>query len=100
MHLADVFPDDGQYTSDPDWIQYAAELDLVSFSKDAALKRDHSNAIQQYKGVVFLIPDQSMSGVAQATRYLEHKYRIAMKAKKGGPAIYMVYANSVELVGP
>jgi predicted nuclease of predicted toxin-antitoxin system len=100
VHLSDVFPDDGQQTPDPEWIAYAATHGLVAFSKDAALKRDHSHAVRVHEAVVFLLPDQSMSGTAQATRYLENKFRIAMKASKGGPAIYMVRPRSVERVGP
>lgn len=100
MHIADVFPDDGAHTSDPEWIKYAADNGLVALSKDAALKRDHTKAVQEHRAIVFLIPDQSMPGTAQATRFLDHKFRMAMRARKAGPAIYMLYRNSVERVGP
>jgi hypothetical protein len=98
--MADVFPDDGQMISDPEWIEYAAKNNLVAFSKDAALKRDHTHAVREQAAVVFLLPDQSMSGIDQATRYLENKFRIAMKARKAGPAIYMVHPRRVERIGP
>jgi hypothetical protein len=100
VHMADIFPDDGQQTPDPDWIEYAGSRGLAAFSKDAAIKRVHSAAIRKHKAVVFLLPDQSMSGTAQATRFLENKFRIAMKASKGGPAIYMVRPAAIERVGP
>ena len=98
--MAEVFENDGQDISDGDWIKYIARAGLVGFSKDAQIRRAHADDVREHGATVFLLPDQQMPGLAQATRFLENRYRIAIRAARGGPAIYMVRPRAVERVGP
>lgn len=98
--MSEVFEDDGQFIPDDEWIAYVAANGLVAFSKDAAIRRAHMDDVDATGAIVFLIPDQQMSGLAQATRFAENRYRIAQRAAKGGPGVYMVRPKSVERLGP
>jgi PIN like domain len=100
VHMADVYENDGQDVPDDTWIAYCGAQSRVAFSKDKNILSAHLDAVQQAGAILFLLPDQSMGGSQQIARYVEHRHRIAMKARKGGPKVYKVYARSVQQVWP
>jgi hypothetical protein len=98
--MGDIYPNDGQDVADEVWIKRCADEGWVGFSKDTNVVTAHLDAIEASGVILFLLPDQSMSGREQIARYVEHRYRIALKAKKRGPRIYKVYPKSVDLFWP
>jgi len=56
--------------------------------------------IERNEVKVFLLPDQQMPGAEQIARYVENRFRIALRARKAGYAIYKVRPTAVELIAP
>ena len=98
--MADVYENDGQDVADETWIKRCGDEGWVAFSKDNNILTAHINAVQAAGTILFLLPDQSMAGKEQIVRYVEHRYRIALKAKKGGPKVFKVYPKTVDQVWP
>jgi hypothetical protein len=97
--MADVFPNDGQDTTDPEWIEYCGREGLTAFSKDKNARIAHAADIRQHRINVFFLPDQQMPGAEQIKRYVDNRFRIARRAQRPGPEAYMVHPKSVERVG-
>lgn len=98
--MADVYDHDGQDIDDDTWISRCGTARWVAFSKDGSITRAHSEAIVASAIIVFLLPDQSMSGSEQLARYVHHRHRIARLARKGGPAVYKLYPKTVDRIFP
>lgn len=97
--LHEAFPDElqGDRTPDPDWIKWAAEHDCVIFSKDSRLNRgENLRAIRDTAARVFILPKAHWTEAQQIERFLKHKNRIALAARKPGPCIYRVYNTRPE----
>lgn len=90
----------GEDVHDDTWITYCGAQGQIAFSKDNNIRSAHIDAVKAAGTILLLLPDQGMSGRAQIARYAEHRRRIAMKAKKGGPRIYKVYSKTVEQIWP
>jgi hypothetical protein len=63
--MGEIYDDDGQHVDDDEWIARCGRERWVAFSKDANIVRAHGDAIQASEVVIFLLPDQSMSGQDQ-----------------------------------
>lgn len=85
-----------QRLGDARWIQEMTERDLVLFSKDARIKTVHQDAVVAARAKVFLLPDQGIRADHMIARYVTHKYRIAARARKDGPYVYMVRPKALE----
>lgn len=86
----------GQRLPDPQWIEEMSAAGLVLLSKDKAMRHDHREVIVRSQAKVFLLPDQSSSAVAQAERIVIHRHRIALKARRQGPMIYILRSGNLE----
>jgi hypothetical protein len=75
------------------WLKKCAKEGWVVFSKDKALRLRGS---EEYRAVVrygirgFILPDQQMKEVDQIKRYMDNRFRIALRARKVGPYLYAV----------
>lgn len=82
---------------DVEWIPNITAKGWVIFSKDEGLKSgEELRAICNHGARVFLLPKQSMSEAEQIERFRVHRYRIALRAQKPGPAIYIVHRRRPE----
>ena len=94
--MADVFPHDGQEVSDGDWIQRASEAGWVVLTKDAAIVRDHSDALMASTLRVFALPNANLTGPEMAARFEANLHRILQRSRKRGPFVDVVHPSRVE----
>ena len=81
------------------WIPQAAAAGRVIFSKDAGLRTDpEREAVISSEARVFLHPDSQAPGHAILERYLENRFRIAMRSRRPGPFVYMVRPTRLDPV--
>jgi len=95
--MFELYPDDGQYVEDTEWIGRCAAEGWAALSKDDGLRSgDERKAIEAAGVKVFLLPNQQMSGALQIERYIHHRHRIGMKARKSGHGLYVLHPKTVE----
>jgi hypothetical protein len=83
--------EEAQELEDPRWIREMTEQGLVLFSKDARIRTMHRADVIEAKASVFLLPDQQeVTAKEMVARYANAKNKIAVRAQKRGPFIYMV----------
>jgi hypothetical protein len=86
----------GQRLPDPQWIREMSAAGLVLLSKDHAVRHDHRDVIVSCEAKVFLLPDQSSAAADQAARIVFHRHRIALKAQRRGPMIYILRPKTID----
>lgn len=92
--MAEVYDSDvAQALDDPDWIKEMTDCDLVLLSKDKSIRTDHVETVIATGARLFLLPDQKHPAKVMIERYVSARYKIAMRAKKPGPFIFMVGPN-------
>lgn len=80
-----------QELDDVEWIPDAVELRWVIFSKDIGLTTDPERAkIIECSARVFLVPDTQARAATLIQRYVDNRFRIALRARKPGPYICSV----------
>lgn len=84
-------------TGDEKWIREVAARGLVIFSADnRSLCGQHKPTIIECGAKVFIVPHSNkLRGRDQIQRFVDHRFRIAMKASKPGPMIYRIYAEGL-----
>lgn len=86
-------------TGDTRWIKDIAAEGLVILSKDNdSLCGLHKPDIEKHGAKVFIFPKANASGPTMAERFVKHRHRIASRAKKDGPMIYRLYADSLKKI--
>lgn len=94
--MRDVYGEEvSQRLDDRDWIMRASQEGWVIFSKDNGLRDRGSREfgyIRRRKSKAFLIP-AGLREEEQIARYVESRFRIAMKARKRGPMVYGCLAD-------
>ncbi len=96
--MAEVYTEKvGERKADVDWIPEIASRGLPILSKDNALKSDpERQAIIDSAARVFLLPDTQRPAVEQIARFVHHRYRIALRCRRDGPYIYLLFPKKVE----
>jgi hypothetical protein len=90
--------DEAQRKMDVDWIADVTADGLVVFSKDnALLTGDEGQAICDCRAKVFLLPERRMREHEQVARFVAHRYRIALRARKSGGFAYKVFPKELVL---
>ena len=80
-----------QSLDDLDWIPEIAARDWAIFSKDTGLTTDPERAkIIECSARVFLVPDTQARAATLIQRYVDNRFRIALRARKPGPYICRV----------
>jgi hypothetical protein len=100
--IADEFPDDAQDIADEDWIEYGLRRGWVPLSKDGRIKgRGHERSpLVTYSGTLFYLDNQQLKIAAMVERFHLNRQRIERAARRGGPAIYAVSADSIRKAWP
>jgi len=89
--MAEVYGQaEAQSLDDPDWIRDMTECGLVLLSKDAKIRSEHVGEVIDCRGRVFLLPEQRTKAEDQIARYVDFKHKVAHRARKPGPLIYMM----------
>jgi hypothetical protein len=95
--MSELYPDgEDQLITDERWIADVDELGLVALTKDAAILRDHRDALEASALRVFALPNANMTGEMMAARFERHLGRIVHRARKQGPFVDVVAAQRVE----
>jgi hypothetical protein len=87
-----------QTLKDERWLRKCGREGWVVFSKD---KRLRNRRTREYRALVawgikaFLLPSGRMGGAEQIARYVDNRYRIALRCKKPGPFIARVEPRSL-----
>ena len=86
-----------QGLDDVDWIPEAAERGWAVFSKDMGLTTDPERAkIIECSARVFLVPDTQARAVTLIQRYVDNRFRIALRARRPGPYICRVRPRGLD----
>jgi hypothetical protein len=94
--MADVFPNDGQETEDGAWIARCSDEGWVALTKDAALVRDHTDALLASTTRVFALPSSNLTGPEMAERYERNLNRIVQRSRRPGPYVDVVHPDRLE----
>lgn len=94
--MRDIYKDDGQHVSDPDWITYVSTMGLVALTKDAAIVRAHNDALRESTARVFALPNSNLTGPQMADRFAENIYRVEQWSRKRGPFVCVVHSKTIE----
>jgi PIN like domain len=100
--VGDHFRDDGQGTSDPDWIAYGLSHGWALLTQDQRIRyrADEIGAVEVGKGVMFQLSNGNLT-IAQKIGYFDdNRSSIFAAAKKPGPALYRVYVNRIAKIWP
>ncbi|HWJ98277.1 MAG TPA: hypothetical protein VNQ33_08965, partial [Acidimicrobiales bacterium] len=75
IRMADVYPDDGQFVADDDWIGRASAEGWIALTKDVAIIRDHGEALAASTLRVFALPSANLTGPEMAQRFGTNLHR-------------------------
>ena len=97
MPMADVYPNgQDQQVPDEQWIAEVSARGWIALTKDAAIIRDHSDALAMSTLRVFALNNANLSGTDMAARYVEHLPEILARAQEAGPYVYVVTSSGLE----
>jgi hypothetical protein len=100
--VADEFPHDAQKIADEEWIEYGLVRGWVPLCKDGRIRgRSHEhNPLITYGGALFHLDNQQLPIAEMVARFTSNLSRIERAARRGGPAIYAVAADSIRRTWP
>jgi hypothetical protein len=87
-----------QTLKDERWLKKCGKTGWVVFTKDRGLRDPRTNehrALVRWKVKAFVLPSARLKEEAQIARYVDNRYRIAMKAMKPGPFTALVEKKRV-----
>jgi len=89
-------------TEDAEWINYAAEHDLVVLCKDDWIRRRplERRAMQRGGVRVFCLTNANLTFDQQAARFVRHRFRILQRSRRPGPYVYGVYEDGLRKLWP
>jgi hypothetical protein len=90
---------EAQRLPDVEWIPDVTGAGFVIFSKDSGLKTSpERDAVVACGARVFLLPDAQAPARHMIERYVANRFRIARRARRPGPYIFMVRPDRLERV--
>lgn len=103
IHLiADEFPDDAQTIGDDTWIDHGLVRRWVPICKDGRIRgrTAERNPLVVHHAVLFYLDNQQLRIAEMVARLDANRARIERAARRGGPAIYAISADSVRRTWP
>lgn len=95
--MADVYPNGhDQIVGDDEWIVRASDEGWIALTKDLAVVRDHTAALEQSTLRVFALNNANLSGPEMAERYRENLGRILRRSAQPGPYVDVVTSRGLE----
>ncbi len=101
--MGDVYPDgEDQLVSDEQWIADADAAGWIALTKDERITRNPNEqaALARSHLRVFAIGNQHLTGPQMAERYTTNIHRILQRARKPGPFVDIVQAETVQRQWP
>lgn len=97
--MRDVYGEStAQRLADERWLKKCAREDWVVFSKDKKLRNRGTreyDAVKRYANRCFVLPRGRLGEDEQARRFIDNRYRIALRSQKPGPYIYPVHDDGL-----
>jgi hypothetical protein len=87
-----------QRLADERWLKKCSREDWVVFSKDKKLRIHTSReyrAVHRYKNRCFVLPRGKLREAEQIKRFVDNRFRIALRSRKPGPYIIPVHENGL-----
>lgn len=98
VHLVgDHFPNDGQHTSDEEWIGYGILRGWSLLAKDKRIRYVSRERGALIEGSLFVLSNGNLQIADQVNCFHNSQERIYRAAAQQQVAIYMVYANDIKL---
>lgn len=95
--MADVYPSGSdQHVADDEWIALASSEGWVALTKDAAITRDHHEALAASNLRVFALSNANLTGLQMAERFIDNLHRVLQPARKPGPFVDIVTPSGLE----
>jgi hypothetical protein len=100
--ITDEFPDDAQKVPDEDWITNGLERGWVPLCKDGRIKgrAAERNPLVTYEATLFYLDNQRLLVAEMVARFVANRSHIERAARRGGPAIYAVSADTIRKTWP
>lgn len=95
-HMGEIYPYDGQFISDPEWILRCGQEGWVAITKDGRLVGDHREAIEAAELRLFVFPNANLTGEEMGTRIRNNWNRILAHSRKPGPFAYAILPRSLD----
>ncbi|MGE3445898.1 MAG: hypothetical protein AB7L13_24945 [Acidimicrobiia bacterium] len=95
--MAEVWPETEQTVGDDEWIARAHAEGWVALTKDPAIVRHHTPALERTTLSVFALPRADLRGDEMAHRFQANLNRIIARALKPKPAVWVVHEKRLEL---
>lgn len=95
--VAEEFPNDGQDTSDQEWITYglAKGWALLTQDKRIRYRADELIAVSDGRGVMFCLSNGNLLIAERVARFEASREKIVRAAKAVSPALYFVYEDDI-----
>lgn len=100
--IADEFPNDAQEIPDEKWIEHGVVRGWVPLCKDGRIKgRSHEhNPLVVHQATLFYLDNQQLLIADMVARFEANRSQIERAARRGGPAIYAVTADTIRKTWP
>lgn len=95
FHLGDVYPDDGKYVEDTEWIADAGRHGYIVLTRDLRVQRNtlEFHAIQEYGAKVFAITAKQAAKEVVGLYFGRQMPNIVRRGKRPGPAFWRIRGN-------
>lgn len=94
-HMGEIYPYDGQFISDPEWILRCGQNGWVAITKDGRLVGDHWGSIELAGLRLFVFPNANLTGAEMATRIRNNWNRMLSHVRRPGPYAYAILPHSL-----
>lgn len=100
--IAEHFPDDGQKTSDPEWIRYGVDQGWALLTQDLRIRyrADELASLQDSAGVMFVLANGNLTIRERVDYFIANRQAIHSAAAGSGPALYKIYADRIAKIWP
>lgn len=99
-HMGEIYPYDGQFISDPEWILRCGREGWVAITKDRHIVSDHWEAIELAELRLFVFPNANLTGEEMGIRIMNNWNRILAHLCKPGPYAYAILPRGLDRRGP
>ncbi|MBB5826932.1 hypothetical protein [Micromonospora carbonacea] len=98
LHMvSDVFPADGQFTGDDEWIEYGLKRGWTMLTQDKRIRNQLPvlNRLVASGLTIHCLSSAELTPAKRAERFERHRDRIWRYGAEGPPGFYVVYEDSV-----
>lgn len=96
LHMGEIYPYDGQFISDPEWITRCGLEGWVAITKDGRIVGDLWEDIKLAELRLFVFPNANLTGEEMGTRIRNNWIRILAHVRKRGPYAYAILPRGLD----